>query len=197
MGLAGFDFEQLNRQFLSATSQPVNLAAKYGASVIPVPGNRPCWRCVGIYHLGPSENSRRHNVFVDVLDEAGNRTNAPVIEWTYRIDGPAQVRKLDKPASEPACDIPINPQDTISLRVSGGDLPSDSVGNLHARHPDEGSGNTWGHHSFYVVFQRQGTVTQPEPEEPANDLAALRQQVERLKAMIVDAIGVLEAALHA
>lgn len=197
MGLAGFDFQQLNKNFLFSTSQPVNQAASYGASVIPVPSGRAAWRCIGIYHLAPNENSRRHNVYIDVLDETGQRDSAPAIEWTYRIDGPAQFRRLDKPADEPACDIPINPQDTITIRVASGDsLPSDSVGNLHARHMSEGNQNTWGHHSFYVVFQRQGVVTPPVVVEPQPDeVARLRQENAALRSMIASAIGVLEDAL--
>jgi hypothetical protein len=33
-------------------------------------------------------------------------------------------------------------------------LPSDRVTGLQIRHPDEAPGNTWGHHSFSVLFVR-------------------------------------------
>jgi len=190
MGLAGFDFQALNRKYLA---QPANDAANYGASIVKAPAG-DAWRCIGIYHLKASENNGRHNVFVEVLDEAGNRTRLlPAIKWTWWIDAPTQTLKLDKPDSEPAADIPIDKGATITLHIDGFGLPSDSVGNLHARHNDEGSGNTWGHHSFYVVFQLQrGNVVTPptEPEKPPisdgssqdQRISALETEVKRLTA---------------
>lgn len=77
MGLAGFDFQALNRKYLA---QPSNDAANYAVSIIPA-GPGTAWRCIGIYHLKPSENNGRHNVFVEVLDEAGNRTRQPQIAF--------------------------------------------------------------------------------------------------------------------
>lgn len=192
MSLAGFDFQALNRKYLQ---QPANDAANYGASIVSAPAG-DAWRCIGIYHLKPSENKGRHNVFVEVLDPHGDRIRLPHITWTWWIDAPTQTRQLDKPDNEPAADITIDKGATITLQVADG-LPSDSVGNLHARHNDEGSGNTWGHHSFYVVFQlKRGNVATPpvEPQKPpilppdnggsATDqrLSALEAEVKRLTA---------------
>ena len=185
MSLAGFDFQSLNRKYLA---QPANDAANYGASIVKAPPGT-AWRCIGIYHLKPTENNRRHNVFVEVLDEAGNRTRQPQVAWTWWIDAPVQLRKLDKPNGEPAADIPIDKGATITLRVADA-FPSDSVGNLHARHNDEGSGNTWGHHSFYVVFQlqRSAVVTPPvEPEKPPTQpetLEAAWAEIRKLWAIV-------------
>lgn len=178
MGLAGFDFQALNRKYLA---QPSNDAANYAVSIIPA-GPGTAWRCIGIYHLKPSENNGRHNVFVEVLDEAGNRTRQPAIHWTWWMDAPTQTLKLGKPASEPAADIPIASGATITLRVDGLGIPSDSVGNLHTRWADEGSGNTWGHHSYYVVFQlqRQGAIT-PPIDPPTEPPLTLEQRVARLE----------------
>lgn len=192
MSLAGFDFQALNRKYLA---QPANDAANYGASIVKAPAG-DAWRCIGIYHLKPSENNRRHNVFVEVLDEQGNRTRLlPAIKWTWWMDAPLQTLKLDKPDNEPAADIPINPGATITLYIDGFGLPSDSVGNLRASHADEGpnAGNAIGHHSFYVVFQlkRSAVVTPPvEPTKPPisdgssqdQRLSALEAEVMRLTA---------------
>lgn len=180
MSLAGFDFQALNRRYLA---QPSNDAAQYAASINPAQ-TPTAWRCIGIYHLKPEENNGRRNVFVDVLDESGNRTRQPRIAWTWWLDAPTQYRKLDKPDSEPAADIPIDSGATITLRVADGF--SDSVGNLHTRWADEGSGNSWGHHSYYVVFQlqRKGAIVPPiEPPtipETPSDMAAVWTELRRL-----------------
>lgn len=183
MSLAGFDFQALNRRYLA---QPSNDAANYGASIVAVTGGA-AWRCIGIYHLKPMENNGRHNVFVEVLDEAGNRTRQPQIAWTWWIDAPVQLRKLDKPNNEPAADIPVDLGATITLRVADA-FPSDSVGNLHARHNDEGAGNSWGHHSFFVVFQlRRGNVVTPPiepPKPPILDGSSVDQRISALEAEV-------------
>lgn len=179
MSLAGFDFQALNRRYLA---QPSNDAANYAVSIIPA-GPGTAWRCIGAYHLTPAQNNRRHNVFVEVLDEAGNRTRQPQIAWTWWIDAPVQLRKLDKPNDEPACDIPIDKGATITLRVADA-FPSDSVGNIHTRWADEGVNalNSVGHHSFFICFQlqRRGTVTPPVIEPPVVPLT-LEQRVARLE----------------
>ena len=178
MSLSGFDFQSLNRKYLT---QPANDAANYAASIAKAPSGT-AWRCIGIYHLTPSENNGRRNVFVEVLDEGGNRTRAPQIAWTWWLDAPTQYRQLDKPNSEPAADIPIDSGATITLRVYGLGIPSDSVGNLHTRWADEGAGNTWGHHSYYVVFQLQwGIVVTPPIEPPTEPPLTLEQRVARLE----------------
>ncbi len=189
-GLAGFDFQRLNVQFLSAIfQQPVNLAAQYGVSIIRA--NSPdAWRCIGVYHLPPDQNRGRHNVFIEVLDEHGNRTNAPLLKWTVWMDASAQSRRLDKPANEPAADIPIEVKDTITVWIEGDGLPSDTVGNIHTRHADEGSEkwNSYGHHSVYVVFQRQrdAVVTPPTPEGPTEPTQPPTLTLESLAAQVAE-----------
>lgn len=201
MSVTGFDFRALNQRFLTADQQPVNLAGQYGASVVKAPAG-PAWRCIGIYHLAPDENNRRHNVFIDVLDEQGKRVRYPTVRWTWYMDAPRQMRVLDKPDNEPAADIPIEKAYTVTLWVEGDELPSDSVGNLHTRHPDEGVQNTYGHHSFYVVFQRQGAIAgrpdgtdgMDKPVDPlpvAINIAALRAQIGRVRAEVDALEGLL------
>ncbi len=181
-GLAGFNFEHLNRRFLGALKQPVNLATEYGVSIVQAKGDM-VWRCIGVYHLAPHENRGRHNIFVEVLDEQGIRTNAPLLKWTVWIDASAQSRRLDKPANEPAADIPIEVKDTITMWIEGDGIPSDRVGNIHTRHSDEGAErwNSYGHHSYFVVMQKQRTaiVTPPVidgPTEPTQPPALTVEQ---------------------
>lgn len=197
MSVAGFDFRALNQRFLATpeTGQPLNLAGQYGVSVVKAPVG-PAWRCIGIYHLAPDENNRRHNVFVDVLDEQGKRLRSPLIRWTWWIDQPVQTVRLDKPDDEPATDIPVEKSYTVTLWVDGDGLRSDSVASLHVRHADEGVQNTYGHHSFYVVFQRRrgDIIAPPGPVEPPVDndeLAALRAENAQLRAAITSALAAL------
>jgi len=76
-------------------------------------------------------------------------------------------------------------------------VPSDSVNGIHIMHPDEGAGNTWGHHSFTVEFQKQasGTITPPidpptDPIKPPIDVNLAAQvakntaDIERLMAWV-------------
>jgi hypothetical protein len=204
MSVSGFDWQRLNRVALSSLQQPLNQAADYGINVIKAPAG-PAWRCIGVFKLAPQENKSRRNVFLDVLDELGNRTRQPVINWTWYMDAPTQTVRLDKPDNEPAGDIPVEKSYTVTLRVNGDGLPSDSVGGIHTRHADEGEGNSWGHHSFYVVFQRQqGNIIAPPIDPvgppPSGDVAALRAEnlalrnlVARYRQVVTGVIGELGA----
>jgi hypothetical protein len=186
--LAGFPFQQLNQRYLA---QPSNDAGDfYGVSIVRA-RSITAYRCIGTYHLTPTENGGRQNIFVEVLDEHGKRDRSPMLNWTVSLDYPMQSKPLDKPDNEPAADIPMSPHDTVTVRINdgkpGGD--SDSVGNLHTRHMRHGTGDTWGHNSFYVVFQRQSAIM-PElpPIEPPTPVKpeplTLEQRVEQFVANI-------------
>lgn len=192
MSVSGFEWQRLNRVALSALQQPVNQAVDYGVSVVKASAG-PAWRCIGIFKLAPEQNRGRHNVFIDVLDEQGNRDRQPLVNWTWYMDAPMQTVRLDKPDNEPAADIPVEKSYTVTLRVNGGGLASDSVGGIHTRHRDEGEGNTYGHHSFYIVFQRQGSgiITPPvDPVDPPTDtnlaqrVATLEEQMRQTAALL-------------
>ena len=162
MSLAGFPFQQLNQRYLA---QPANDAAHYGVSIVRARSLK-AYRCIGAYHLTKEEGGGRHNIFVEVLDENGRRDKSPLLNWTVSTDMPMQSKRLDeKPDNEPAADIPMNAQDTVTVRINdgkpGGD--SDSVGGLHFRHTH---GGDYGHHSFFLVFQRQSTIVIAPPIDP-------------------------------
>lgn len=166
--IAGFDFQGYNQQFTSNTTGAViNRAAQYNVGVRPatVATSETYWQVVGIHHLTPEENRSRHNIFVDVLDEQGQRVRDTQVGWNWEGNGDTPTpRHLDKPANEPGCDIPLF-DGIFKLWVMG--APSDEAFGFHYRHADEPAANgellnTFGHHSFYVVFQRtRKGVVQP------------------------------------
>ena len=166
-----------NNQFVQAvqtSGQSYNDAANYGVQVNPVPnfGNaRQYWRVVGVHHLTGDENRGNHHVYADVLDENGRRINGSRLELLQGGSNPLYA-VVDKPPNEAGTNFPMwsNTRGTLAVKWPGdGPLPSESVGILRSDFADEGSGNTWGHHSFYVVFQRTpvAAVTQPQPTPPS------------------------------
>ena len=182
-GIAGFDFQGYNQQFVRDGGEtPVNDAVSYGVGVHPVnvPAGATYWKVVGIHHLTPTENRSRHNIYVDVLDEQGQRLRDVLVGWNWEgnNEAPPEAKRLDKPEDEPGCDIPIS-EGTFKLWLTG--APSEEVFGIHYRHADEPAPdgellNTFGHHTFYVVFQRaRKGVTAPveaggepgvQPEQP-------------------------------
>jgi hypothetical protein len=171
-----------NSQFLDQIKQGeavTNNATPYGVQIRPVsdPNAQKYWRVVGVHHLTGSENMGNHHVYVDVLDEEGRRINGSRLILTQ--DGAAPVfAVVDKPANEAGTNFPMWSSTRATVAVQDA-LPSEAVMGLRSDHADEGVGNTWGHHSFYIVFQRatkpapdSGTTTgggtttpeQPEPE---------------------------------
>ena len=105
-----------------------------------------------VHHLTPEENQGRHHIFLDALDEAGNRQFGAQASVTW--PGGQQTITVDKPLGEPGANFPLWKWQVASVEMLG--LPSDRVENLHTGHPDEppGLNNTLFHHSFAVDFQR-------------------------------------------
>lgn len=169
-----FNFQQYNTLYLlniNDGGEPVNDAAAYGVRIVEanVPQGQEYWQVIGVHHLYPRENFGNHNVFLEALDENGQRVKNPPAwaGWTWEDRRPEERADpviLDKPDYEPAGNISMYYQQTVSVWAKGRSAtasePSDRVENLHTRHPDEpledGSLlNSVGHHSFYVVFQRR------------------------------------------
>lgn len=168
-----FQHSNYNSQFLS---QPCGAqgVANYGVQVAPASAaaGSPTWKIIGVHHLSPEENKSRHNAFIEVLDENGQRIKDPNLRicwsWAGRsADQAAPPKLLDKPDNEPAGDVPIEKGMDLELWIEGDGCPSDRVHKLSTHHNDEPgpNGELWntiGHHSFYVVFQRMcnaGTAT--------------------------------------
>jgi hypothetical protein len=184
-----------------------NDAAAYGVSIMPCspqPGEW-YWQVVKVHHLSQSENNGNHNLFVDVLDEAGRRINGARVQLLYP-DGRTELIVIDKPVNEPGGNAPLWKQDVVSAHVLGEPVKSDLVAGVSPAHADEPPGNTLYHHSFLVVWRKvqAATVVVEPPDEPpdtedenaftAQDydelmvirdgLAVVRSQAETLEAQL-------------
>jgi hypothetical protein len=148
-----------------ASGRRQNDADAYGVRVEPVKveTGQWYWRAVEVHHLSPEENHGNHHIYLDVLDpalpDAANAQGGRVFGARLKVtwDGGESLVTVDKPLGEPGGNFPMwKSQDctVAALGLPGHELPSDRVAGLHTRHPDEASGNTWGHHSFSVLFVR-------------------------------------------
>lgn len=150
-----------NRIFLSKvmSKEPIfHNAERYGVAIknlyeISVPlGVQKYWRVVGVHHLSGSENMGNHHVYCDVLDEDGRRINGSRLVLKQGNTAPV-FAVVDKPANEAGTNFPMWSSTRATVAIDDA-LPSESVTGLRTDHADEEIGNTWGHHSFYIVFQR-------------------------------------------
>jgi len=165
----------------------INLARGYGVRVLPTANTgMPYWKVVVVRHLSPAENMGKRNVYVDVVDEGGKRLEDKTLRIGWRWEGQrpdeaSPPAPLDKPSSEPAGNIPLNPNQKMTVWVIGRYLASEAVEGLHSMHPDEYTsdnvrGNYTAHHSFYIRF----ALTKPTTEEapPTGPLAKLDLQTQ-------------------
>jgi hypothetical protein len=177
-----FDHKRYNSNFIrsaSGANKPVNVDPKFGVRIVEadVAPGETYWKVVGVHHLLPEENFSKHNIYIEALDEQGNRLRNPFAwaGWTWEGRRPnerADPVPLDKPDNETGGDIAIHFGQKASVWIKGqnrdADEKSDRVENLHTAHPDEPLPdgrllNTLGHHSFYVVFQRTRKEAQTAP----------------------------------
>ena len=169
-----FNHHQYNTDYLMNAREnraPINDAVqKYGVRIVEadVAEGETYWKVIGVHHLLPRENFSKHNVYLEALDESGQRVTNPIAwaGWTWegrRSNERADPLPLDKPPYETAGNIAMHFGQIVSVWIKGlgrdANDKSDRVENIHTTHPDEplpdGSLlNTLGHHSFYVVFQR-------------------------------------------
>jgi hypothetical protein len=136
----------------SSTLEVVNDAVAYGVSIVPaqVVQGETYWKCIKIHHLTPEENVGNHNVFLDVVDESDQRVYGTRISLKWPTG--SGIGTIDKPPNEPGTNFPLWKNQVVEIEVIG--RPSDRVVGLHTGHPNEGSGNTLYHHSFFLLFKR-------------------------------------------
>lgn len=137
-------------------------ADKYGVKV-QHKDTTPRWQVRKIYHLSPDENRSRHNAFVKVFDQNGQRDRNPDLRIAWMWDGgPLQKSPLDKQDNSIEWghgDVSVEKNMTVTLWIDGDGVESEAVGGIHCRHDDErGSDgdifNSIGHHSFLIEFQK-------------------------------------------
>ncbi len=165
-------FEEFNKKALA--NPVVHDAVDYGVEILPAENlisGEFYWRIIGVHHLTGAENNGNHHLYLEALDENGIRVGKSFVGWTWegrQLGQRADPAVLDKPRNEPYGNIGIF-NATLSAWMLGSDINardrSDMVVGVHYKHADEEMGNTWGHHSFYVVFQ-QTVVGEPEPPIP-------------------------------
>jgi len=154
-----FDHAHYVRTGIAAAGRgliPVNDAQKYGVNVVKTEADSPKkWAVILVHHLTGIENADKHNVYMDVLDEQGNRVPKAEVALTWVGQRPSeQVAPvvIDKPPYEPGGNYAMDKKQFLSFWVHDDTYPSDKVTGLSLEHNDEGEGNTWGHHSFLVVW---------------------------------------------
>jgi len=166
-----FDHTFYTRKWIAAAKNgflPNNDAASYGVTVEKA--TQPSeyyWRVIGVRHLTGFENNGNHHIYCDVLDTNGNRANGARLHIST-----SHTAIIDKPENEPGTNFPMWSDRPVSVRVdwpvNGLAVPSDVVSGMHFGWPDEDQGNTWGHHSFFCVFQlMKAKSSQPTPLPPS------------------------------
>jgi len=183
-----------------------NLAAAYGVTIQSAPETVPAWRVTSVRRLTGAQNQGKHNVFVKVLQPNGDRDRNPALriwwEWEgQRLDEHAPPVPLDKPDHGELGhgNVPINKGQVLSVWIQGDGVASDRVAGMRTNFPDEAPGNTWGHFSYEVIFQRTaGIVILPPvvvdpPTVPTDSVTkaefvvvvnSLQKQVDELKALV-------------
>jgi hypothetical protein len=110
------------------------------------------YRCVHVQKLDEYDGGGNHNVYVDVIDENGNRIDKPGVALTFGWGGEHQSTFFEKPAPEPGANFMLSAGMDAWCHVDGGDIVEALMGEN-------------GHTSYYVVFQYQTA----KPVTPPSD----------------------------
>lgn len=191
-------FKKYNDSFVKTLGQ--NDAGGYGVGTECIEGATVI--VAGIHHLDQSENVGKRHIWLECLDERGDRIERVTFAYTWQGRRGLPLTVLaDKPAWEPAANIPMDMGEIVTcwvLGMPGVDLTiSDRAFGLSTSHPDEPPGNTLGHHSFLVVFQRV-LVALPSPQPlPSTPGLGPGPDLDAAIIAIGGAIATLERALQA
>lgn len=165
-----FDHMHYNRTFIAAAQKgflPNNNATQHGVEVSrsSIPSDW-VWRTIGVHKLTGVENNGNHHVYCEVLDSNGLRVHLAKLTLKEH-DGKLLNAMIDKPENEPGTNFPLWSDQGVSVWVdhpfNDNRIPSDVVSGIHYGWPDDQTGNTWGHHSYYVVFQAMRGSVAPKP----------------------------------
>ena len=168
------------RRYLRQLEKPDNPLFD-GWSVTPVTSIDK-WRCVHVHKCTQDEADGDHNVWVDVIDDTGQRIAHPNVTVSFGWTGSAtQTTVFEKPAWEPGANFMLTAGENAWCSI-GND--SDIVNGLLGEA---------GHTSYYIVFQRQsaGEVTAPHQPEmvtvPMDVILDIRLKLKALQ----DAVAML------
>lgn len=175
-----------------------NDAEAYGVSIEAVAPTAPFWRIIGIHHLLGHENNGKHNVYLEMIDRHGNKIRGGKVAWTWegrRVDEPANPVTLDKPDWEPGGNITMHANQKVSVWID--DDLTDIADLFHTGHADEEPGNTWGHHSFYVLWQLTdpGTTNPVPPIEPKPPTQTYEEELREVRSKLISTIGYIDGVL--
>lgn len=138
------------------------------------------WCCVYARKLSDAENEGSHNVYIDVIDESGQRIAHPNVTVSFGWTGSAtQSTIFEKPAWEPGANFMLTAGENAWCSI-GND--SDIVNGLLGEA---------GHTSYYIVFQRQsvGEVTAPHQPEMITVPVSLINDIKAKSAALQEAIA--------
>lgn len=165
---------------------------------VTITGQNPLFEIALLHHLTPDENQGSRNIYVDIVDAEGRLLRGlPVrIGWTWegrRADEAAPPYPLDKPANEPAGNVPLymDAKTAVWLQTADGHQVSERVHWLSSKIQALASGNTTGHNSFYIIFrERKLNAVDPTPVDPVAltelqaVVASINTNVQALKRMV-------------
>lgn len=108
------------------------------------------WRLIEARWQNEQEAGGKHSIFIDVLDENGNRIVGQAVEIRWQ-SGSLTVVTEDKPLNEPSANFPMyNTLGSYSVSVPG--LPSDTIAGLGLGTADQPNFKV--HTNFFLTFQR-------------------------------------------
>ena len=168
---------------------------------VTITGQNVLFEIALLHHLTPDENEGSRNIYVDIVDSDGHLLRGlPLrIGWTWEgrgADEAAPPYLLDKPANEPAGNVPLymDVKAAIWLQTADGHQVSERVEWLSPKLQDLATGgNTMGHNSYYIIFRERklnarpvDPVTPPTPASTALQalVATIDANVQALKRMV-------------
>ena len=113
------------------------------------------WRCVHVHKLAVDESQGNHNVYIDVIDESGQRIAHPNVTVSFGWTGSTtQSTIFEKPEWEPGANFMLTATENAWCAISGeSDIVNELLGEA-------------GHTSYYIVFQRQSVGEVTAPHQP-------------------------------
>lgn len=147
------------------------------------PGSQ--WRVIGVHELRPDENLGNHHIRFDVRCKQGDRDPQRALNWGYWDESPAPAY-ADKPDNETGNIAIFANMAEVWAQIQGGDR-IDGFRIDIAVPPDTPSGNSWGHHSIFVVWE-EWSGDQPEPPIDPPDVDIIGAVTVRIKKALIDGL---------